>query len=83
LGRNETRFTEKVVEFRDEEWPENYAQEEYDENGMNILHYCIIKGYGEAVNELLDNLGFGNEQIMCVQFCPLVIYCLQPLMLFY
>ena len=50
-----------MAEFRDE-WPEDYAQEVYDENGMNILHYCIVKGYGEAINELLDNIEFGNEQ---------------------
>jgi len=73
LGRNETKFIEKVVEFRDEEWPEDYAQEEYDENGINILHYSIIKGYGDTVNELLDNLGFGNEQIICVPFCLCVL----------
>ncbi|XP_065883624.1 transient receptor potential cation channel subfamily A member 1-like isoform X2 [Dysidea avara] len=60
-GANETEFTEKVVEFRDGDWPEDWKEEpeeEYDENGMNFLHYCIVKGYGEAINELLDNMGF-------------------------
>jgi len=63
LGGNETNFTEKVAVFRDDGWPEDWEEEPekvYDQNGMNILHYCIVKGYGEAINELLDDLEFGN-----------------------
>ena len=54
------------MEFRDGDWPEDWKEEpeeEYDENGMNFLHYCIVKGYGEAINELLDNMGFGKWMI--------------------
>ncbi|XP_065920146.1 transient receptor potential cation channel subfamily A member 1-like isoform X2 [Dysidea avara] len=72
LGRNETKFTEKVAEFRDE-WPEDYAQEVYDENGMNILHYCIVKGYGEAINELLDNIEFDADYVTQSGLTPLLL----------
>jgi len=52
-----------VVEFREDGWPEDWEEEPeamYDENGMNILHYCIVHGYGEAINGLVDDLGFGK-----------------------
>jgi len=69
LGSDEIDFGEKIKEFRDEGWPEDWdgnEQEIFDENGLNILHYSVMKGYDEAVTVLVEDLDFGKFQFLYV-----------------
>ena len=68
LGSDESDFTDKIAEFRDkeDEWPEDWGddkQKAFDENGFNLLHYSIVKGYSNAVTMLLQDLKFGKSHV--------------------
>ena len=70
IADNEDDFTDKIIEFRDDGWPEDWdedIQEVFDENGWNLLHYSIMKGYGSAVTVLIEDLEFGKySSMLCV-----------------
>ena len=47
----------------EEEFPEDWGDDKhefFDENGWNLLHYSVMKGYGNAVGVLLEDLEFGK-----------------------
>ena len=57
IADNEDDFTDKIIEFRDDGWPEDWdedIQEVFDENGWNLLHYSIMKGYSILVKRLVE-----------------------------
>ena len=44
----------------EEEFPEDWGDDKhefFDENGWNLLHYSVMKGYGNAVEVLLEDFG--------------------------
>lgn len=74
LGSDEGDFTDKIIE---EEFPEDWGdvddkQEIFDENGWNMLHYSILKGYGNAVTVLVEEQEFGKCLLLVV--IPIILY---------
>ena len=54
-------FTDKVINA---EFPADWGDdvlEIYDENGWNLLHYSVLKGYSNAVTVLVEDLDFGKS----------------------
>ena len=60
LGDDEDDFTDAIVE---ENYPSDWGEinDVFDENGLNILHYSILKCYSNAVTVLLEDLDFGKS----------------------
>ena len=48
-------------------------QEIIDENGWNLLHYSIIKGFSNAVTVLVEEQDFGKSlflMLICLELFP-------------
>lgn len=68
LGSDEGDFTDKLIE---EDFPEDWGDDKhefFDENGWNLLHYSVLKGFGNAVTVLVEDYEFGKFFIfsMCL-----------------
>ena len=54
----------KCVEFErriDETfWKEHYKEDDYDENGMNLFHYCVWKDHHSTMKKLAE-CGYGKD----------------------
>ena len=63
LGEDEGEFTDKILESDlPEDWGDNML-EMFDENGWNLLHYSILKGFSTTVQVLVEDLdeNFGKS----------------------
>ena len=68
LGSDGGYFAEKL---KKKEFPEDWGNDEQkflDENGLNLLHYCILKGFGDAVKALVKDFEFGKFFIFCMLY---------------
>ena len=70
LGDDEGEFTDKILE---NDFPEDWGddiREVFDENGWNLLHYSILKGFSNAVQVLVEELDevFG-KCCFCMLLC--------------
>ena len=47
----------------EEEFPKDWGDDKHefvDENGWNLLHYSVMKGFSNAVTVLVEDLEFGK-----------------------
>ena len=71
LGAEEGDFTDKIIDSDfPEDWEVDDIHEEFDENGWNLLHYSVLKGFSNAVQVLVEDLDFGKSQFyFCMLLC--------------